>query len=161
MTDFPGVVRTFQYQIAFGQLSASTAPVSPAHVIAPSLLTDNSTVLLSGGDAQWIVATKENDGNLHVLNQLYAFCLIMQVKCDVPCHSTDTVVKQSVTVASISSVINIIDNFLVPPGNLTSTLQTLGLTQFQANLQKAGLLDSLLTERGITLFAPSGECLIQ
>jgi hypothetical protein len=79
---------------------------------------------------------------------------------DVISHSTDEVVKQSQTVASLSSVINIVENFLLPPGNLTSTLETLGLTQFQASLQKAGLLESLSTERGITLFAPSGEILI-
>jgi hypothetical protein len=63
-------VRTFDYHIARSQLSPSTAPVSPGHVVGPSLLT-NSTVFFEGGDAQWLVATKQDDGNLHILNQPY------------------------------------------------------------------------------------------
>ncbi|KDQ10845.1 hypothetical protein BOTBODRAFT_190182 [Botryobasidium botryosum FD-172 SS1] len=138
ITNIPNAVRTLQYQIAHGQIFPDTAPVSPSHVVAPSVLNDNSTVFLKGGDTQLIVATKEDDGQLHILNQ-----------------GTDLVVTQSQTVMSLGLVINLVDTFLVPPGNLSAALAANNLTQFQTALQNAGLLSSLSSQRGVTIFAPS------
>jgi hypothetical protein len=75
--DISTAVLTFDYHIARGQVSASTAPVAPAHIVASTLLTDNTTVFLKGGDAQLLVATKQDDGNLHVLNQGYVVSIMV------------------------------------------------------------------------------------
>ncbi|KDQ16524.1 hypothetical protein BOTBODRAFT_173036 [Botryobasidium botryosum FD-172 SS1] len=135
-SDFSAMVRTLEYQVALGQISPSNAPVSPSHAVVPSLLSDN--VLLQGGVAQWIVLTRQDDSKVHILNQ-----------------GKDVFIHESQDIASLDVTINVVDSFLVPPQNLSATLAANNLTQFQAVLQKAGLLSGLSSQRGITVFAPS------
>ena len=124
--------------------------------------------------------------NYHVLNGTYNSSQIMMTPSFVPTHLTDMMYanvtggqrvealsadgnvtfysgllqNSSVSQADVmftGGVIHVIDTFLMPPANISSTAEALGLTSAAGALTQAMLVEAVDTTMDITVFVPSNE----
>ena len=124
--------------------------------------------------------------NYHVLNGTYNSSQITSTPSFVPTHLTDPafanvtggqrveaisdgsnvtfysglLTNSSVTQANVAftgGIIHVIDTFLMPPVNISSTAVALGLTAAAGALTQAGLVDTVDSTPDLTVFVPANE----
>lgn len=120
----------------------SLNPVDPSdEALPPGKSAVVATALTSeglGGEAQVVIVSKDDDGNVSVRH-----------------GKGDAAVTNPI--AADPNFIHVLDDVLIPPGNLTDVLTGAGLDALVAAVTQANLGDTLNSAQSITLFAPTNE----
>ena len=130
-----GVIESLvNYHILNGTINSSQITTTPA--FAPTHLTNTAFTNVTGG--QRVEALKDESGNVVFYTGLLS-------------NSTVT----TADIAFTGGIVHVIDTFLMPPVNISTTAVSLGLTSIAGALTQANLVDALDILPDVTVFAPS------
>jgi uncharacterized surface protein with fasciclin (FAS1) repeats len=129
------------YHVLPGNYSG-VAATAPNVTIGPTLLNDSSLVHLEGNKSQVIAWQAQSDQKVHILNQ-----------------ATDVTVQSTAAYQNI--VLNVIDQVLSIPGNISTVLSDNANLTSLATVASGipGVLDAVSSLRGFTLFAPNNDAI--
>jgi uncharacterized surface protein with fasciclin (FAS1) repeats len=134
------VADIINYHVTRGSLNATSFAMSPNHTILNTLLNDTSLVDLGANKSAVLVATAVSNKTVEILNQ-----------------SKNITVQSSATFQNL--IIHVINGVLTPPPKLSEVANTNDLSALISALQAAGLSDTVLNTKGMTIFAPSNDAL--
>lgn len=129
------ITNVLEYHILQGtKLAAQLVPGTP--VFIPTLLTSNEYTNVTGGQR---VQNVEQAG-------------------DVVVFVSGLGSRSTLTQADLSfngGVVQVIDSLLIPPANLTDTLNSFNYTSFEGAVYAADLVETFTTQPNVTIFAPA------
>ncbi|KAH7920867.1 FAS1 domain-containing protein [Leucogyrophana mollusca] len=137
--DPSSIVPLLSYHLITTPIGNTTVAISPNHSIVPTALTDSSAVSLENNQSQSLVLTMESDGSIHILNQPTDVVLTPE--------GGFTLLSSTYAWASISEL-------LVMPTTLSATLSNNNITTFANDAATAGIVNTLESLYGVTIFVP-------
>ena len=130
-------VPLLQYHILQGTVAAGALEEGPS-VVRSTLLTDERYTNVTSG--QNVVINKGGDGTVVLTTSMGTRCTLK--KTDIPFKG---------------GLIQIVDNFLIPPARLGETAHAFKLPNFLGGLYAADLMPKVAERKNVTIFAPKDE----
>ncbi|KAH7920865.1 FAS1 domain-containing protein [Leucogyrophana mollusca] len=133
------ILPLLSYHLIRSPISNTSIANSPVHSIVPTALTDSSTVFLENNQSQSLVLTTESDGSIHVLNQ-----------------PTDVILtpQDGFSILDVTYAWSSISELLVVPTTLSAALTSNNITTFANSAATAGIVNTLESLHGVTIFVP-------
>ena len=151
------ITNVLEYHILQGsRTAAELVPGNP--VFIPTLLTNKAYTNVSGGQRVQnikqsgdVVVFVSGQGSRSTLTQAVSvyICPLFSWESGKADNFQDLIFN--------GGVVQVIDSLLIPPGNLTATLNPFNLTAFEGSLYTANKLESFLGTANSTIFAPSND----
>ncbi|KAF8577560.1 Fasciclin-domain-containing protein [Ramaria rubella] len=139
ITDPNELAAILSYHVVSGSFSTSNFSNAPTHTILRTHLNNSQYVALEGNKSQALVLSNDN-GNISVLNQ------------NTPIHVLSSTTYQNLMIYVVSGVIN-------PPPSLADVIDSSNLSMLSTAANQAGVLNSLESMHGITIFAPTNDAI--